>query len=83
MLHAYTAVIITLLNFNHDFNRMQFGQTLGGRFGPDSFSTLQRCLKEEAKTLSLKAALAIVSYYVQLTLHPDALFVTALTMFAL
>jgi hypothetical protein len=62
---------------------MQFGQTLGGRFGPDSFSTLQRCLKEEAKTLSLKAALAIVSYHVQLTLHPDALFVTALTMVAL
>eukprot|EP00953_Heterococcus_sp_UTEX-ZZ885_P033093 17241-Heterococcus_DN1.PRE.3 len=57
---THTLLLLLLSNFDYDSNRMQFGQTLGGRFGPDSFSTLQRCLKEEAKTLSLKAALAIV-----------------------
>ncbi|KAG5182722.1 hypothetical protein JKP88DRAFT_269854 [Tribonema minus] len=33
---------------------------LGGRFGPDGFSTLQRCLKEESKTPGLRSALAVV-----------------------
>eukprot|EP00611_Tribonema_gayanum_P026583 TRINITY_DN6367_c0_g1_i2.p2 TRINITY_DN6367_c0_g1~~TRINITY_DN6367_c0_g1_i2.p2 ORF type:complete len:347 (+),score=100.83 TRINITY_DN6367_c0_g1_i2:911-1951(+) len=40
--------------------RMHFGQLLGGRFGPDGFSTLQRCLKEESKTPGLRSALAVV-----------------------
>jgi tetratricopeptide (TPR) repeat protein len=51
--------------------RMQFGQTLGGRFGPDGFSTLQRCLKEESKTPGLRSALAVV----RLSQHdPDVLY---------
>mmetsp|Transcript_20260 Transcript_20260/g.29935 ORF Transcript_20260/g.29935 Transcript_20260/m.29935 type:complete len:617 (+) Transcript_20260:89-1939(+) len=40
--------------------RMYFSQNLGSRFGPDGFSTLQRCLKEEAKAPGLRSALAVV-----------------------
>lgn len=42
--------------------RMQCGLLLGSSctFGPDAFSSLQRCLKEEGKDVSLRTALAVV-----------------------